>query len=87
MMEQPTDPKTGLRVYDQNNATHLKGTLEGPKRCIKAVWPSPGWHEMQCSRPRGHGYKGLFCKQHARQYDESIRQMESLEPDPFGREH
>lgn len=48
---------------------------ENPKNCIAIVHPNDwmtrtlfGW---QCSRKRGHGKDGLYCKQHA-----SIRGVE-----------
>lgn len=40
-----------------------KGTGD-QTRCV--AWAtSDGWHRRQCSRPRGHGEGGDWCKQHA----------------------
>ena len=41
---------------------------EDTTRCIVDVWKPGSWHGHQCSRKRGYGRKGLFCKQHAKQY-------------------
>lgn len=45
-----------------------KGRAEDPSRCAASVtgWPSHIRH--QCSRKRGHGKDGLFCKQHGSKY-------------------
>ena len=45
-----------------------RGTkAEDPTRCIVEIWPSTVWvSSYQCSRPRGHGPGGLYCKQHAK---------------------
>lgn len=44
-----------------------KGNPENPERCIKEVWPRSGsWTPYQCTRPRGHGPDGLYCRQHAK---------------------
>jgi len=43
------------------------GRPEDPERCIEEVWSGPGGTiACQCSRKRGHGPEGLYCKQHAR---------------------
>lgn len=55
------------RVYDQS-AINTKGTQEDTTRCIASVSTCNGWHFPQCSRKRGHGREGLFCKQHAKIY-------------------
>ena len=34
-----------------------------PERCVYMVW---GWHSHQCSRKRGYGKDGRYCKQHAK---------------------
>jgi len=34
-------------------------------RCCEPVWTKDRWsRETQCSRPRGHGPGGAYCKQH-----------------------
>ena len=46
------------------------GQAEDPTRCIEEVWPSNGtWIPCQCSRKRGHGPDGLYCKQHAKKHN------------------
>lgn len=48
-------------------AGNPKGSPEDKTRCIEEIWPSSGgWIPYQCSRKRGHGKKGLYCKQHAK---------------------
>ena len=37
---------------------------EDPARCVAAVRDGNGWGDRQCSRPRGHGPGGCYCKQH-----------------------
>jgi hypothetical protein len=44
------------------------GQAEDPTRCIEEV---DGWIPHQCSRKRGHGPDGLYCKQHAKQFPEA----------------
>jgi hypothetical protein len=45
-----------------------KGREEDITRCFYEVYDhfTHGFH--QCYRRRGYGYKGLFCKQHAKFY-------------------
>lgn len=52
-----------LRIYGRW-AGNRSGIPEDPKRCIHSVWDrhSPGGH--QCTKPRGHGPDGLYCKVH-----------------------
>ena len=40
------------------------GVPEDPTRCIAEVYRD--WRFVQCSRRRGHGPNGLWCKQHSR---------------------
>jgi len=48
-------------------AGNPKGTLEDKTLCIIEVWPKSGtWIPYQCTRKRGHGPDGLYCKQHAK---------------------
>lgn len=45
----------------------LHTVREDPSRCIAEVGERPHYiHFHQCSRKRGHGTDGLFCKQHAK---------------------
>ena len=34
--------------------------------CVEEVWRRSAQRGQQCSRLRGHGYNGLYCKQHAK---------------------
>lgn len=50
-----------------------QGRPEDPACCIEEVWPHDGWIPHQCSRKRGHGPDGLYCKQHAKKIVEAVR--------------
>ena len=55
------------RVYGQW-AGNQKGTLENTTKCIEEVWYQVGKMlslSRQCSRKRGHGPEGVYCRQHA----------------------
>lgn len=54
-----------LRRYNQW-AGNPNGELEDVKKCVQEVSDSSGWHFYQCSRKRGFGKNGLYCKQHAK---------------------
>ena len=45
-------------------AGYPQGSAPVPGRCAKEVWH--GFHASQCTRKRGHGPEGAFCKQHAK---------------------
>ncbi len=47
-------------------AGNPNGIAEDPACCIEEIsgWPSHLFH--QCSRLRGHGPDGKYCKQHAK---------------------
>ena len=45
-------------------------TAERKNQCIAEVSDEHGWNRHQCTRPRGHGPEGLYCKQHGRMVDE-----------------
>lgn len=57
------------RTYGQW-AGNPKGTSEDSNRCVQSVisaWDqSCGYFSQQCSRKRGHGPDGEYCKQHAK---------------------
>lgn len=61
------------RVYGQW-AGNTRGTPEDTTRCAAEVWPSDGYVPRQCSRKRGHGKDGLFCRQHAKYQEERLGQ-------------
>ena len=43
-----------------------QGRAEDKNRCAEEIWPYPGWVPRQCTRKRGHGPGGQYCKQHAK---------------------
>ena len=48
-------------------AGNPKGIKENPKRCIQEVWEQGRIiHAYQCSRKRGFGFEGLYCRQHSK---------------------
>lgn len=65
----------GNRIYGAW-AGNPKGIEEDEARCIKEVWEQGsaihvtsfrvGILAYQCSRKRGHGFQGLYCKLHAK---------------------
>ncbi len=47
-----------------------------PTRCAKIVSEPPWYlHSHQCSRKKGHGPEGSFCKQHAKQIAEREQRL------------
>lgn len=58
------------RIYGKW-AGNNRGVLENVTRCIAEVWGN-GFISYQCSRKRGHGENGLYCKQHARKYGRNL---------------
>ena len=52
------------RMYDANS--YSKGVPEDKTKCVAEVQDFTGWHLWQCSRKRGHGPNGEYCKQHAK---------------------
>ena len=46
-------------------AGNVRGRPEHPARCIREVFSSSNHFGCQCSRRRGHGPDGAWCKQHA----------------------
>ena len=63
-MHIPYTSPDGIRRYGSN--AYRKGQPEDMLKCIYSVSDSKGWHSYQCRRNRGHGPKGLFCKQHGK---------------------
>lgn len=61
----PDKGKDGKRRYGVWAGDKV-GRIEDPTRCIARVMPWPGYVSAQCSRKRGHGPDGEFCKQHAK---------------------
>lgn len=60
----PRQSEDGRRYYGRW-AGNPKGFPEDRERCIAEVPAPPSWTQVQCSRKRGHGPHGMFCKQHA----------------------
>ena len=57
-----------LRIYGQWSG-NPRGRIEDTARCIESVCGQGEWISGQCSRKRGYGEKGLFCKQHAKMHE------------------
>lgn len=55
----------GERRYDVW-AGNPEGIPEDETCCIESVVDYSGWHTYQCSRKRGYGPNGDYCKQHAK---------------------
>jgi len=69
------------RIYD-DCATNPGGTPEDTTRCVKTVINWYGWHMVQCSRKRGHGPNGEYCKQHAKileKREQAIKKLHEAE--------
>jgi len=61
-------PKTqsdGYRYYGRW-AGNPEGHREDSTRCLAEVGNYPSWIRCQCSRKRGYGPNGDYCKQHAK---------------------
>lgn len=56
--------------YNQS-AINEAGWPEKKDQCVEEVWNGPrGMTANQCSRKRGHGPNGEYCKQHAKRAEE-----------------
>jgi len=62
-----------MRIYG-DWAGSSKGVREDKDRCVVSVH-GIGWQDHQCSRMRGHGQDGLFCKQHGKKHTLSSRSV------------
>ena len=60
--------RNGWRVYGEW-AGNERGVLERADCCIEGIYPYHAMIESQCSRKRGFGPGGLYCKQHGKQKD------------------
>lgn len=49
-------------------AGNPQGNPPDYERCAEEVWPDFGMIPYQCSRKRGHGPVGAYCKQHAKRH-------------------
>ena len=62
----PKPDEHGVRHYGSSSPSNPKGQPKDPERCIAEVSDLERWSRFyQCSRPRGHGPTGQFCRQHA----------------------
>ena len=62
----PKKESDGFRYYG-TWAGNPNGIKEDTSRCIYEVWESGrSFISHQCSRKRGYGIDGVFCKQHAK---------------------
>ncbi len=62
-----------MRTYGRYNRP------ENKDKCVVEVFE--GWHSAQCSRKRGHGPGGEYCKQHAKiEEQRRLRQHKQSEP-------
>ena len=68
-----------LKVYGKW-AGNSRGTPEDTTKCIKTIWGGPCSHGRQCSRKRGYGEGGLYCKQHD---PENVEQKRVLEQEKY----
>lgn len=69
-----TNNSSTLRRYDQWPG-NLKGIPEDTARCVQEVRSPGAWpHYHQCSRKRGFGMNGLYCRQHAKRHEGSERE-------------
>lgn len=57
--------KKNLRRYGRC-AYNPCGTLEDTDRCVERIYRERSLVSAQCSRYRGHGKGGEYCKQHAK---------------------
>lgn len=60
----------GVKV-PKNGKYGRQNRPENTEYCRAEACDVSGWHPHQCSRKRGHGPNGEFCKQHAKMADEN----------------
>ena len=56
-----------MRVYGQW-AGNPKGVPENPAKCVESVYSKADLRCRQCSRKRGFGPNGEYCRQHAKRH-------------------
>ena len=61
----PKVEKDGYRHYGKW-ICDPKGRRENKNNCIWEIFPKGHWTPYQCTRKRGYGPGGLYCKQHAK---------------------
>ena len=50
-------------------AGNPEGVPENEANCVQELYNRNDWHFYQCSRKRGHGPNGEYCRQHAKWHD------------------
>ena len=43
-------------------------------QCMQPVMPADAYHFSQCKRKPGHGFRGRYCKQHAKRMPAEVSQ-------------
>ena len=51
------------------------------RQCVRTVRNVP-WYRYQCTRKRGHGPDGLYCKQHGKIRDREIADRKTFRDSP-----
>ena len=64
-----------------------KGRPEDPTLCIEEVCPSSAYIPYQCTRKRGHGPDGLYCKQHAKKTHGGLQMTTTTDLSPNDLSH
>jgi len=54
-------------------AGNPKGHPENKEYCIASVYGERSMIDHQCTRKRGHGPDGLYCRQHAKQVEARLK--------------
>lgn len=68
MVRVPEKNENGKRRYGAW-VGNPKGRAENENQCAAEIPMPHSWTYTQCSRKRGHGPGGEFCKQHASKLD------------------
>jgi hypothetical protein len=66
MSERPEHESPSYRYGEW--AGNPRGMAQLSMRCVAEVAPPPGYIFSQCTRQNGSGYRGLYCKQHAKRW-------------------
>ena len=73
-MSEHNFPRAALRLNERRYsrwAGNPDGHPEDTSRCIEEVFSRDDMMHHQCSRKRGHGPDGLYCKTHGRKAEEA----------------
>ncbi len=55
------------KIKQRTYGTGLSLRREDKTLCIESIWNK--FYNYQCSRKRGYGKQGLYCKQHSKKDD------------------